>query len=50
MRFGHFYYFSSKLKHFASGSLWFQFYYHFCPKLKLGHICLNKILLFCSFP
>ncbi|MFS7915626.1 putative short-chain dehydrogenase/reductase SDR, NAD(P)-binding domain superfamily [Helianthus anomalus] len=42
MWFGQFCQFSLKLKLFASGSLWFQFYYHFGPKMKSCHICLIK--------
>ncbi|MFS7972365.1 hypothetical protein Hanom_Chr09g00843881 [Helianthus anomalus] len=49
MRFGHFCHFSSKLKLFASGSLWFQFYCHFGPKMKSGHICLIKSCNFVIF-
>ncbi|MFS8003475.1 hypothetical protein Hanom_Chr13g01214431 [Helianthus anomalus] len=40
--FGYFCHFSSELKPFASGSLWFQFYCHFGQKMKSGHICLIK--------
>ncbi|MFS7994247.1 hypothetical protein Hanom_Chr12g01103601 [Helianthus anomalus] len=49
MRFDHFYHFSQKLKPFASGSLWFQFYYHFGPKVKSGHIYLIKSCYFVFF-
>ncbi|MFS7921609.1 hypothetical protein Hanom_Chr03g00239001 [Helianthus anomalus] len=38
MRFGHFYRFSSKLKPFESGSLWFQFCCHFHSRAKSGQI------------
>ncbi|MFS7997842.1 hypothetical protein Hanom_Chr12g01146701 [Helianthus anomalus] len=33
MRFDHFCYFSLNLKPFASGFLWFYFFYHFDPKI-----------------
>ncbi|MFS8029854.1 hypothetical protein Hanom_Chr17g01527211 [Helianthus anomalus] len=49
MWFGQFYYFSPKLKLFASGSLWFQFYCHFGPKKKSVHICLIKSCYFVIF-
>ncbi|MFS8005759.1 putative translocase [Helianthus anomalus] len=38
LRFGHFCYFSPKLKPFESGSLGFQFCCHFHPKSKSGQI------------
>ncbi|MFS7955451.1 hypothetical protein Hanom_Chr07g00642831 [Helianthus anomalus] len=46
LRFAHF---SRKLKSFASGSLWSQFYCHFGSKMKLGHICLIKACNFVIF-
>ncbi|MFS8009843.1 hypothetical protein Hanom_Chr14g01290131 [Helianthus anomalus] len=46
MRFGHFWHFNLKLKPFAFGSLWFQFYCHFDPKVKSGYICLIKSCYF----
>ncbi|MFS7955143.1 hypothetical protein Hanom_Chr07g00639171 [Helianthus anomalus] len=49
MRFSHFCHFSLKLKPFASGSLWFQFYCHFGPKMKSGYICLIKSYNFVIF-
>ncbi|KAJ0886847.1 hypothetical protein HanRHA438_Chr09g0384061 [Helianthus annuus] len=49
MRFGQFYHFSSNLKLFASGSLWFQFYCHFGPNLKSGQISKKKKLVFVLF-
>ncbi|MFS8002658.1 hypothetical protein Hanom_Chr13g01204681 [Helianthus anomalus] len=36
------FFFLPKLKPFTSRSLWFQFYCHFCLKMKSGHICLLK--------
>ncbi|MFS7993182.1 hypothetical protein Hanom_Chr12g01091041 [Helianthus anomalus] len=47
--FGHFSYFSPKLKSFLFGSLWFQFYCHFNPKMKSCHICLIKSCYFVLF-
>ncbi|MFS8014109.1 hypothetical protein Hanom_Chr15g01340751 [Helianthus anomalus] len=38
LRFDHFCRFSTKLKSFESGYLWFQFCCHFHPKAKSGHI------------
>ncbi|MFS7999477.1 hypothetical protein Hanom_Chr12g01166631 [Helianthus anomalus] len=38
LRFGHFCHFSSKLKPFESGSLWFQFCCHFHLKSQYGQI------------
>ncbi|MFS7964173.1 hypothetical protein Hanom_Chr08g00747101 [Helianthus anomalus] len=49
MMFGYFYHFSAKLKPFKSGSLWFQFYCHFGPKVKFVHICLIKSWYFVIF-
>ncbi|MFS7959865.1 hypothetical protein Hanom_Chr08g00696151 [Helianthus anomalus] len=49
LRFDHFSHFSPKLKPFASGSLWFQFYCYFGPKMKSGHICLIKPCNFVIF-
>ncbi|MFS7982666.1 hypothetical protein Hanom_Chr10g00965481 [Helianthus anomalus] len=46
---GHFCQFSSKLKLFASGSMCFQFYCHFGPKMKSVHICLIKSCYFVLF-
>ncbi|MFS7996088.1 hypothetical protein Hanom_Chr12g01125711 [Helianthus anomalus] len=38
LRFGQFYHFSSNLKSFASGSLWFHFpFCHFSPKIESTH-------------
>ncbi|MFS7916891.1 hypothetical protein Hanom_Chr03g00182701 [Helianthus anomalus] len=47
--FGHFCYFSSKFKLFASRFLWFQFYCHFGQKIKSSHICLIKSCYFVLF-
>ncbi|MFS7906652.1 hypothetical protein Hanom_Chr01g00061781 [Helianthus anomalus] len=49
MMFGHFYHFSPKLKHFASGSLWFHIYCHFGLKVKSSHIYLIKPCYFVLF-
>ncbi|MFS8029855.1 hypothetical protein Hanom_Chr17g01527221 [Helianthus anomalus] len=49
LRFCYFCHFSTKLKPFASGSLWFRFYCHFGPKMKSGHTCLIKSCNFVIF-
>ncbi|MFS8026543.1 hypothetical protein Hanom_Chr16g01487961 [Helianthus anomalus] len=49
MRFTQFCHFSSKLKPFASGFLWFKFYCHFGPKVKSSHIYLIKSCYFVIF-
>ncbi|MFS7932496.1 hypothetical protein Hanom_Chr04g00368531 [Helianthus anomalus] len=49
MRFGHFWHFSPKLKHFTSGSLWFQFCCHFHPKSKSGQIVQSTSSFFFFF-
>ncbi|MFS7916428.1 hypothetical protein Hanom_Chr02g00177011 [Helianthus anomalus] len=46
MRFCHF---SSKLKPFESGSMWFQFYCYFHPKSKSGQIFQLTSSFFCLF-
>ncbi|MFS7903189.1 hypothetical protein Hanom_Chr01g00021051 [Helianthus anomalus] len=47
--FVHFCHFSPKLKPFASGSLWFQFYYHFGPIInQLIFLKLNHAIVFFS--
>ncbi|MFS7945935.1 hypothetical protein Hanom_Chr06g00530051 [Helianthus anomalus] len=38
LRYGHFCHFSSKLKTFESGFMWFQFCCHFHPKSKFNKI------------
>ncbi|MFS8022833.1 hypothetical protein Hanom_Chr16g01444131 [Helianthus anomalus] len=47
--FGHFCHFSSKLKFFKSGSMWFYFYCHFGPKMKSSDIWLIKSCYFVIF-
>ncbi|MFS8002447.1 hypothetical protein Hanom_Chr13g01202171 [Helianthus anomalus] len=49
MSFGHIFHFSSKLKSFASGSLWFEFYCHFRLKVKSDYIYLIKCCYFVIF-
>ncbi|MFS7907591.1 hypothetical protein Hanom_Chr01g00073141 [Helianthus anomalus] len=49
MRFDYFFHFSSKLKPFKSGSLWFYFYCHFGPKIKSADIWLIKSCYFVLF-
>ncbi|MFS7982004.1 hypothetical protein Hanom_Chr10g00957651 [Helianthus anomalus] len=46
LRFVYFCHFIPKLISFASGSLWFQFYFHFGPKVKSGHIYFIKSCYF----
>ncbi|MFS7999957.1 hypothetical protein Hanom_Chr12g01172741 [Helianthus anomalus] len=49
MSFVHFCHFSSKLKPFKSGSLWFHFYCHFSLKMKSADIWLKKSCYFVLF-
>ncbi|MFS7978784.1 hypothetical protein Hanom_Chr10g00919501 [Helianthus anomalus] len=49
LRFGHFCRFSSKLKSFESGSLWFQFSCHFNLKIKSTQIAQIKSWFFVIF-
>ncbi|MFS7974989.1 hypothetical protein Hanom_Chr10g00875241 [Helianthus anomalus] len=51
-RFGHFCHFSLKLKHFESGSLWFQFGCHFHPKsesVQIFQVTSSFFVFFISF-
>ncbi|MFS8027276.1 hypothetical protein Hanom_Chr16g01496791 [Helianthus anomalus] len=49
LSFGHFSHFNPNLKHFVSGSMWFQFYCHFDLKVKSCHIYLIKSYYFVLF-
>ncbi|MFS7958621.1 hypothetical protein Hanom_Chr07g00680881 [Helianthus anomalus] len=49
LRFGHFCHFSSNLKPFASGSMWFHFCCHFGPKAKSAQISKKNLVFFVLF-